>query len=816
MALVYHRESQPVGGDTEMFQNYLRTALRIIQKHKGYALINIAGLAIGMACCILIVAYILTEISYDRFHEKADRIYRVAVDGMVGGQPIKIAVSNAPLAPVLKQDYPEVLSAARLWPAPKRLVTSKANQFYEKKILFADPSIFDLFTFPMIKGDPKTALVTAYTAVLTEKTAKKYFGDEDPIGKVLEIDSQYKVTVTGLVENVPWNSHFTFDILCSFETLYDLDRESLEMWFNFNRYTYLLFPENYDHKVFEQKLTAVVDKHLGENLRALGAEINYFLQPLTHIHLYSHLEGEISGNSDILYVYIFAGIALFILFIACINFMNLATARSATRAREVGLRKVVGAERKELIRQFLGESILYSALSLAIALLLAQLSLPLFSAISGIKLKMNYFDIPWLMPAFLGLVLFVGVVGGSYPALFLSSFQPATVLKNTYRTGSGNSRFRSVLVTLQFVISVALIIGTVIIINQLKFMKDKSLNFEKDNVLHVQITDEKIQRSLDFVKDELQKIPGVLGATASSDVPGDNADVQPFLPEGFPQDKTLLMEQMDVDEVFLPTLGIEIVKGRNFSKEFLSDRDQSVIINETAARVFGWENPIGKTIKAPTDTTFQWETRRVIGVVRDFHMASLHKIIMPQFIGNDPRYLNDLCIKISPVNTARTVALLKEKWKAIDPNRPFEYTFLDETFDQSYKAEERLSDIFASFTVFAVFIACLGLFGMASFTTEQKTKEIGIRKVLGASVPGIVALLAKNFLKLVLIANLIAWPIAYVAMKNWLENFAYRTQINPWVFVLCGTLTFCIAMLTVSYQSVRASISNPIDAIKCE
>jgi putative ABC transport system permease protein len=799
-----------------MFQNYLRIALRIVQKHKGYAFINIAGLSVGMACSVLLVTYIFTELSYDRFHEKADRIYRVAVDGTVGGKVIKVAVSNAPLAPVLKQDYPEVLGAVRIWPAPKRLVKHQAHQFYEKGILFADNSIFKVFTFPMLKGDPESALVTAYTAVLTRETARKYFGNEDPLGKVLEIDSRYKVTVTGVVENVPRTSHFSFDILCSFETLYDLDRESLEEWFNFNRYTYLLFPENYNYKDFEPKLAAVSEKHMGKNLRAIGAEINYFLQPLTDIHLHSNLEAEISGNSDVLYVYVFAGIALFILLIASINFMNLATARSATRAREVGLRKVVGAARRELIKQFIGESVVYSTVSLAIALILVQFTLPVFSSISGFELKIDYLRAPWLIPALLGLALLVGVVAGSYPALFLSSFQPASVLKSTYKSGTGNRHFRSILVTLQFIISTALIIGTVIVLNQLKFMKTKSLNFNKNNVLHVQITDDSIQRSLDFVKDEIKKIPGVLSVAASSDVPGDNADVQPFLPEGFPQDQTQLMEQLDIDDVFLQTLDIEIVKGRNFSREFKSDQNQAVLINETAAKAFGWQNPIGKTIKVPTDTTMQWGTKRVIGVVKDFHMASLHKIIMPQIMGNDARYMNDLTIKISPVKAARTIELLKEKWNDIDPHRPFEYTFLDETFDQSYRAEELLSEIFTSFTIFAIFIACLGLFGMASFTAEQKTKEIGIRKVLGASIPGIVLLLTKNFLKLVILANLIAWPVAYFAMNDWLENFAYRTNISPWVFALCGSLTLCIALLTVSYQSIKASVANPVDAIKYE
>jgi putative ABC transport system permease protein len=800
-----------------MFKNYLKIAIRNIRKHKGYAFINIAGLSIGMACCILIVAYIITELSYDKYNENADRIYRIAAEVNIGGFTGTLAFTNAPVGPVLQKDYPEVLNSVRIRPVSKKFVKFEDREFYEDGILYADNSIFDIFTFPMIKGDRETALVTAYSVVLTEDTAKKYFGDDDPIGKFLKFDNQDDFTVTGVVRNVPRNSHFTFDMLCSYETYFTQNKQARENWFNFNLHTYLLFPENYDYRELEKKFPALVDTYMGKVLKALGGEIKYFLQPLTSIHLHSNLEGEISGNSDVLYVYIFSAIALFILFIACINFMNLATARSATRAKEVGMRKVIGAHKKELIRQFLGESIIYSFFSLLIALILVQLAMPLFRSLSGTELGINYAEMPWLIPCLLGLVLFVGIIAGCYPALFLSSFQPASVLKGSLKSGAANKRFRSILVVAQFIISVTLIIGTGIILNQLNYMKNTNPNFDKENVIFVRIIDQKIQQSLDFVKNELKKIPGVISVAASSAVPGQNTDVIPYIPEGFQEDNSQLMETIAVDHDFVPTLGIEIADGRNFSTEFTTDKKEAAIINETAVKKFGWDSPVGKTIKAPgSGFPMRWETKTVIGVVKDFHFSSLHKIIMPLYIDNAPSYADKISIKISPQNTTGTLRLLREKWKEIDPYRPFEYSFLDETFDSQYRPDERLSKIFASFTIFAILIACLGLFGLASFMSEQRTKEIGIRKVLGASVPGIILMLSKNFLKLVIIANIIAWPISYLAMKNWLQNFAYRINIGLWIFILTAALSLCIALLTVSYQSVKASLSNPADAIKYE
>jgi len=799
-----------------MLRNYLKSAIRNIKKHKGYASINIVGLAIGMTCCILIVLYVSTELGYDRYHENADRIYRLGLDANLGGSRVITPISNGPSAPVLVQEYPEVIDAVRIRTVSRTSVEYEDRQFYENGILYADNSIFSVFTFPVIAGDPRTALERAYSVVLTEDTARKYFGDLDPVGKTLTLNSDSTFVITGVMNNVPANSHFTFDMLCSFETLYDRNRELMEEWFNFRDYTYLLLAEGFEYRDLENKFPALIEKHMGNTLQALGGEINFFLQPLTSIHLHSNLENEMSPNSSITYIFIFAAVALFILCIACINFMNLATARSSTRAKEVGMRKVVGAERKELIRQFLGESLLFSFLSLMIALLFSWLALPLVSSLSGQDLRAGFAGTPWLIPGLLGFALFVGFLSGSYPALFLSSFRPALVLKGNLKAGSTHSRLRHILVVSQFLISITLIIGTGIILNQIEFMKNKSLGFDKENILVVEILDRNLRKSLDSIKAEIRRVPGVLGVSSASLVPGQEPSVQPFVPEGFSEKQAQLMEVFWIDNEFFPTLGMEIVQGRNFSLEFGTDSSSAVIINETAARRYGWEDPIGKTIRAPGDDVTQWDTYTVVGVVKDFHRTSLHSVIAPQIIGNDPDRFDELVVRIAPENPDLTLGLLREKWKEIDPLRPLDFFFLDSHLDSQYGAEERLSDILSAFSVFAIFIACLGLFGMASFAAEQRTKEIGIRKVLGASVAGVVVLLSKDFLKLVVVANLMAWPIAYFGMHKWLQNFAYKTGVSIWIFVFAGIAAMGIALATVSYQSIRAALLDPIRAIKYE
>lgn len=800
-----------------MFNNYLKIAFRNVKKHKAYAFINIAGLAIGMACCILIISFITTELSYDRYHKNSDRIYRLGLDATLGGNQILMPICTAPAAPAFVQDYPEILDAVRFQRMGKVSVKDRDIEFFEENVLLADNSIFNIFTFPMIKGDPNSALKTAYSLVMTEDTAKRYFGDEDPIGKILKVDNQFDYTITGVVENVPKNSHFTFDILCSFESLYAQRREAMEQWLAFNLYTYVLLQEGIEPKELENKFPDLIDKHMGTALKAIGGRIDFFLQPLTKIHLHSHMENEIAANSDIAYIYIFSAIALFILIIACINFMNLATARSALRAREVGIRKVIGAERKELIRQFLGESLIYSLFSMFIAVLLAHLVLPLFSSLSGRDLSIDYFGMPWLIPGLIGIILFVGFAAGSYPALFLSSFQPVRVLKGSLKTGAANARFRSILVVGQFVISIGLIISTSVILNQLRFMKNKNLGFEKGNIIVVRISDGPARESINSIKQEFKRITGVLNAGLASQVPGREASVSPFVPEGFTAKEAQLMKNIDIDQDFIPTMNIEVTAGRNFSSEFGTDASDAIIINEAAARKFGWAEPVGKKIENFSGEQIQDRSAKtVVGVIKDIHMSSLHNLIMPLYINNESDDLDNIAIRINPNNVGGTIDNLRSKWKELYPNQSFDYYFLDDSLAILYESEGRLSKIFSSFTLFAIFIACLGLFGMASFTAEQRTKEIGIRKVLGASVSGVVVLLAKDFLKLVLFANFLAWPIAYIAMKKWTQGFAYQAGIGVEMFVITGILAAVIALLTVSFQSIKAALSHPINAIKYE
>jgi putative ABC transport system permease protein len=798
-----------------MFKNYMHIALRNIKKHKGYSLINILGLAIGMACCILITSYVIYELSYDKYHENADSIYRIKSDAKIGDNLLQIPKSSPPMAGYMVENFPEVSNATRLRELGNVPLKYRDNQFYEGRIFFADSSFFDIFTFPLLKGDPKTALKAAYTAVITEDTARKYFGEEDPIGKVMTIEESVDFTITGIISNVPRNSHFVFDMLCSFETHAQNNRESMANWLSINYYTYIMLQKGSDPYSLEQKLPEMITSNAGNILKAVKGDLRLSLQPLTSIHLHSRLEQEISATSNIAYIYIFSAIALFILFIACMNYMNLATARSAKRAQEVGMRKVLGAHRGKIVRQFLGESLLTSSISCIIALLFVEIALPLFRSISGINLRINYMENPWLIPGLLGLTILVGLVAGSYPAFFLSSFLPIRILKGSLRTGSGNTHFRGVLVIVQFTISIVLIIGTIITFNQLKYMKNTALGFDKEQILILPISDESTVESLLPLKEELKNYPGVIDVGASSHVPGETTYYNPFLPEGFTREQMIWMGQLNVDPDFIPTMGIEFLAGRNFSSELQTDQTHSVIINETAAKRFGWDDPVGKTI-GELSISGGIKRRPVIGVVKDFHIESLHREIGPLLITNNTEWLNTLSIRVAPDNIPETLSFLSKKWDQHNPLRPFRHFFLDDSFDAQYKADERLSKIFSYFSILAIFIACLGLFGLASYTAEQRTKEIGIRKVLGATLSGIVKLLTKEFSKWLLLANIIAWPVAYFVMRKWLQGFAYRTSIGFYIFVLSAVIALAIALITVSYQALKAAKADPVESLRYE
>ncbi len=799
-----------------MLKNYLITALRNLRRQKGYSLLNISGLALGMACSILVIFYIHHELSYDRFHADADRIFRVTMEGMLNGEPVNVAITPTPLAASLLSRYPEVVSAARIRKRSAMPVAFADREFIEPEIIYADPALFDVFTLPLIRGDAQTALARPYTVILTERLARKYFSGEDPLGKSLTFDNRADFAVTGVIKDVPKNTHLKFDLVCSLETLFAVNPALRDSWFSdISGYTYVRLDRPEERKPLEEKLPGLVEAKLGRALKVFKGRIQLHLQPLVDIHLHSKLQWEFGANGDILYIYIFAAIAVVILIIACVNFMNLATARSARRAREIGMRKVVGACRRNLIWQFLAESTSASLLALVIALVIVKLALPLFESASGITLAIGVGELAWLIPVFLGLALFVGFAAGSYPALYLSALRPVRVLKGGSEAGSRSARFRRLLVVGQFVLSIVMIIGTQIIGDQIRYMKRKDLGFQKDQVLAIRVSDEKLLQTLDQVKARLKEIPGVLEISATSYVPGQGQDTMLVVPEGLGNPTRYRF--IDADADYVRTMGMEIVKGRYLSKDLLSDVNHSILINETAARKLGWADPIGKTIKIMRGPS-QYEPKTVVGVVKDFHFSSLRDTIEPLLI-NDSNVLNDwgtLAVRFKTADIGRLVGELKKAWGIISPGKFFNYFFVDELFDAQFRSEERLNKLFSSFSLLAIVIACLGLFGLASFLAERMKKEIGIRKVLGASIGQVVGLLSREFLILVVLASLVACPIACFAMNVWLRGFAYRTSIHPWTFVVSALAAMAIAFLTVGYQALRAASADPVDSLKYE
>lgn len=795
-----------------MFKNYLKIAFRIIRKQKGYSLINIASLSIGLACSMMIILYILTELSYDKFHTNASRIVRVASNLTLGGTTTPIATTNYPPAIAMRDDFPEVIDAVRFRSMRKLTVKYQDKLFVEEKGYYADASVFDMFTFPMLQGDPKTALASPFSVVLTESMKRKYFGDSDPVGQMLKINNQYDYTVTGVIRDLPENSHIQFDFLGSFQTLVSLNQQ-IDSWLSsFGNFSYILVKDGTNLKELEQKIPLLVEKYVGEEFAKAGIAAEYYLQPMTDIHLHSHLRHEMSENSDVLYVYVFSAIGALILFIACINFMNLATARSSKRAREIGLRKVVGGNRRQIVIQFFGESLLYSLLSLFLAFAFVYSVLPIIETIAERDFHTQLLNSSWLIPGFLGLSFIVGIIAGSYPALYLSGFRPIHVLKSSSNVKSSNARFRQVLVVTQFVISISLIVGTGVIVRQLNYMKNKSLGFNKQQVVVLPLLDKKAKQSIDTMKDELLKIPAVVSVAASSHYPGQNSSGGSFAPEGLPDGQTIMMNFMSIDPDLIPTLDIQLAEGRNFSTQIMTDKQEAILINEAAARDIGWEEPLGKRIGSGNGEDY----KTIVGVVKDFHYKSAHRIIEPLYITLDPAYFRSIMVKIRPDNIPAALAAIKQTWQAAEPNRPFDYFFLDETFDQQYRNDEKLRAIFSWFTALAIFIACLGLFGLASFMAEQRTKEIGIRKVLGASVSGVVILLSKEIVRWIVIATVVAIPISWFAMNHWLQQFAYRSNIGISVFILSTVLAFVIALLTISYQSVKAALANPVEALRYE
>lgn len=795
-----------------MIRSYIKVALRNIITHKAYSFINIAGLAVGLTCCILILLWVQDELSYDRYHENANHIYRMTYAEEIGGAFDHYAVSPFAAAPTFAAEVPEVTAHTRIWQRTG-LISYSVKKFDERGIFYADKDFFKIFTQEFIEGDPAAALEFPGSIVMTQEMAEKIFGNENPLGKTLNLSADGDLKVTGVVQNVPRNSHFHFNYLVSMSTIQGRRAEYLNAWLVIMGWSYVLLDERADPRLVEKKLAPIVDKHVGDEARKYGQKCFYYLQPLTDIHLRSHLEGEIEGNGDIRYIYVFSIIAAFILLIACINFMNLSTARSAKRSKEVGLRKVLGAHQTRLIFQFLTESVGFSLFASVLAVNAVWFLLPAFNNLTGKQITMaSLFD--WsVIVALFGLAALTGLTAGSYPAFFLSSFQPIETLRKKDHRGSQKSILRTCLVIFQFTISIILIISTFIVLKQLDFMKNHNLGFKKEQVLAVRIKGVAIQEQFEAFRNELMMNADILEASYSNGIPGRTETVLTIFLEGQPDSVSFTFDFIFSDYDFLETYEIELFKGRDFSRDFGSDKEGAFLINETAATKLGWgEETIGKKIGYSREVM-----RPIVGIVKDFHYHSLKQVIGPLAIFLRQRHDTYLSIKMDTDDISGTLSYIEKTWKAFEKERPFEYFFVDENFDSLYHSEERLSQIITFFSFIAIFVACAGLFGLASYTAEQSTKEIGIRKVLGASIGSIVVQFSRNFLKWILVANLIAWPATYFVVKNyWLSNFPFRIPISLLTFVTAGLIAFFIALLTVSYQSIKAALANPKDSLRYE
>jgi len=796
-------------------------------KYKFISFINLFGLMVGLTCCLLITTYILNELSYDRYNKNADNIYsitRTFYNGN-GEATLNLSTISPPFGYYLPTDFPEIQKMTRLLNFGTVPLRYKDKLINEKDVYFADENLFDVFTVDVLKGNPKTALTDPFSVMLTEDEAKKYFGNEDPINKVIRANNQFDVKVTGIYKPFPSNAHMHPNMLVSFNTLKDSavygEQNLRTNWGNNSFFTYIMLPKGYNIQNIKARFPAFLDKHMtdeyGPNKPSKSTSLD--LQKLTDIHLYSHTDYEAEPNGDISRVWIFGAIALFILLIACINYMNLSTARSALRAREIGIRKVIGARRKEIIFQFLSESVLLCWVAIIIAGVLTYVMLPWLNKVSGQQLSFDILlkwqvIIPLLITPFI-----VGILSGIYPSLFMSSFQPVKTLKGLFNAHGSSINFRKVLVVFQFGISIALIITTMIVFQQLRYMQQASLGYDKEHILTLPYYPA-LNDQYESFRNTLLRNSNIKDVGRSSRIPtGRLLDGQGAQAPG---NDSMVPVKADIryvaaDYDFIPTYGVHIVAGRNFSRDYGTDT-ASFILNEAAVRAVGWKSPqeaVGKNFK------YGGQMGHIVGVTNDFHFESLHQTIAPLILvmptpaqaANSYGYLS---IKISGGNIPSALATIKDTWQKFLPELPYQYTFLDENFAKLYEAEQRQGTIFIIFACLAIFIACLGLFGLSAFSITQRVKEIGVRKVLGANVSTIVALLSKDFLKLVLIAAIISFPIAWYAMHNWLQDFAYRINIQWWVFVVAGILAALIALITVSFQAIKAALANPVKSLRTE
>jgi ABC-type antimicrobial peptide transport system, permease component len=807
-----------------MFKNYFTIAWRNLFKNKGFSAINIVGLAAGIATCLLIIFYVSNELNYDRYNKKINDIYRINADLQFGGRHFISAQTPDPLGAALKSEFPQVKQYVRFRDHGGLLVKKGNQNIQEDKVILADSTLFDVFTLPMIEGDSHSALVNPNSIVLTESMAKKYFNSTNVVGKSLTVNDTSLYKITGVIKDVPKESHFHYDF---FVSMYgQLSSYEMNKWVNNNFNTYIVLDRGSDPKKLNAVLNDFVMKNVApffkswnlteEEFKKQGNYLHYDLMPLSRVHLYSQKDGELEANGNIQYVYIFSIIALFILLIACVNFMNLSTARSSGRAKEVGVRKVLGSLRKNLITQFLAESLLISFIAMLLALAIAALLLPYFNTLSGKEFTLQAFFAPWLLPSLLLLVLIVGVLAGTYPAFYLSAFKPVAVLKGKVATGFKTGWLRSGLVVFQFAISILLIIGTLVIYSQLNFIHNKDIGYDREQVLIIKNTDA-LGSGAKVFKEEVLKLSGVQNATMTGYLPtaGWRSDT-PLFPEPVTDTKNAVSTQIwRIDENYIPTLGMKMKQGRNFSKDFPTD-SSAIIINEAFAKLIGFRDALNKPLYYVTDIQGKrFMKYHVIGVVKNFNFNSLHDPVTPLVFFLSPQ-MGSVAFRINTAHADKLIASIEQIYKKTAPGQPFKYSFMDADFNKTYQAEQKMGGLSITFSILAILIACLGLFGLITFAASQRRKEIGIRKVLGASVLDVTSMLSKDFLKLVLIAALIAFPVGWWAMNKWLQSFAYRIDISWWIFLIAGITAILIALVTISFQAIKAAVANPVKSLRSE
>ncbi|MFW5821037.1 MAG: FtsX-like permease family protein [Bacteroidota bacterium] len=799
-----------------MLKNFIIISFRNLVRQRGFSTINLLGLTMGLTISFLILLYIFNELSYDKYHDDADRIYRIAVKGNLGEMPLNVAVTPGALAHNLTRDMPGIEEHTMFEHlGSDQLFRNDDKKYYENHLIYADSNFFKVFSFNFLYGDPRNALNEPYTIVLKESLAKQFFGTANCIGKDLKINNENNYRITAVIQDPPQESHLPVNFIASFSTrIRENGPGMLEDWGAMMYYSYIKLDANVKEENFEEKIKNYFIEKLDEEVDDPKFSILPDLQPVTSIHLNSRLLGELKPNSDISYIYILSLIAIAILFIAGINFMNLSTARSAGRAKEVSIRKILGSTREKLIYQFIGESVFLSLLAFLFALVLIEILLPVFNNLTHKSIGFDsYFNFELIL-IFLGITLLIGVFSGSYPAFYLSSFNPVKVLHSGLKSGNPKKSLRNILVFIQFMISTGLIASTFIIFTQLDYIREKKLGFDKDNSIAIFLRNAEIKQNAASLKEEFTRLAAVESASLASSIPGMSLNGSSYFPDGYSEEAWLVYE-FDVDEDFIEkTFGMDLISGRNFSSDFYTD-SSAIIINETLQKKLRWENAIGKTFRSNNDRNDQGE-KHVIGVVKDFHFRSLHEKIEPTMIHFSQSEPGLLILRLNPGNIENTMKLLERTWNDLNPELPFVYEFIDESFNGLYNSEQRLSYLFTYLSIFAIFIASLGLLGLVSFTAEQRTKEIGIRRTLGASSFSISKMFSKEYIRLIILSSLLAGPLSYIFMEKWLQNFSYRINLPVWPFISAGIIILIISLLVINIQTLKTTMANPLKSLRYE